>query len=61
MKSSFLELYQKDAVESLMQMNPNWDEDDLSKLVKDEMKDGFSNPSVVIDNNFKADVEYKEY
>ena len=57
MKSSFLELYQKDAVESLMQMNPNWDEDDLSKLVKDEMKDGFSNPSVVIDNNFKRQTQ----
>ena len=57
MKSPFLEFYKRDAVDALMEMNPEWDENDVDKLVEKEMKDSFQNPSVVMDNNFKRQTQ----
>lgn len=57
MKSSFLEFYRDDAVEALLDINPDWDKHDLEELVEKEMKDSFQNPSVVIDNNFKRQTQ----
>lgn len=53
MKSSFLSYYKEDAVNALMDMNPEWDRKDVEELVEKEMEKHFENPSVVIDNNFK--------
>lgn len=57
MKSPFLEFYKRDAVDALMEMNPEWDENDVDKLVEKEMKDSFQNPLVVMDNNFKRQTQ----
>lgn len=57
MKSSFLSLYKEDAVDALLDMNPNWDRDKVEKIVEREMKKSFSNPSCVIDNNFKRQTQ----
>lgn len=51
--SLFLDLYKKDSIESLRTMNPEWDEHDLEDLIDDEISKHLSNPSVIIDNNFK--------
>ena len=51
--SLFLDLYKKDSIESLRSMNPEWDEHDLEDLIDDEISKHLSNPSVIIDNNFK--------
>lgn len=52
MKSKFLESYKEDAVNSLLQMNPTWDKNEVEKIVVKEMKKSFQNPSVEIDNNY---------
>ena len=57
MKSSFLNLYKQDAVDSLLDMNPDWDRHDLEKIVEKEMKQNFQNPKVVIENNFKHQIQ----
>lgn len=57
MKSSFLEFYKSDATDALLDMNPNWDRDDVEKLIEREMKENFQNPKVVIDNNFKRQTQ----
>ena len=57
MKSPFLEFYKADAVDALLDINPEWDRDEVDELVEKEMKKSFSNPSVVIDNNFKRETQ----
>lgn len=50
--SAFLDNYKEDAVNALLQMNPEWNREDVEEIVYNEMKKNFSNPDVVIDNNF---------
>lgn len=50
--SSFLKKYKKDAINALKNMNPEWDKDDIDKVVTEEMKSSFTNPEVTIDNNY---------
>lgn len=57
MKSPFLEFYKADAVDALLDINPDWDKEEVETLVEKEMKKSFSNPSVVIDNNFKRETQ----
>lgn len=57
MKSSFLEFYKEDAVDALLDINPEWERDDVEKLVEKEMKKSFQNPQLVIDNNFKHETQ----
>lgn len=56
-KSAFLELYIDTAVENLVKMNPIWDEEDVRDIVIKEIKDSFSNPDVVIENNYTHQIQ----
>lgn len=50
--SKFLELFKQDAVKHLSRMHPEWCADDIEEIVLKEMKKSFSNPDVLLDNNY---------
>jgi len=39
-------------VEALLKINPEWNKEDVEKIVEKEMKENFQNPMVELDNNY---------
>lgn len=52
MDSQFITLYKEEMLSNMKQMNPEWDEDKMEKILDKMIKEKFVNPQVTLDNNF---------
>jgi hypothetical protein len=52
MDSQFITLYKEEMLSNMKQMNPEWDENKMEKVLDKMIKEKFVNPQVTLDNNF---------
>ena len=50
--SIFLENYKSDMIKTIKQINPNWDDDLIEKILNRMIKKKIQNPTVTLDNNY---------
>ena len=53
--SKFIKKYKKEMTQSLLKMNPNWDKEDVEKIVEKQILKNVQNPIVKLDNNFTGE------
>ena len=57
-RSEFLELWKEEMTLNMRRMNPDWDEDDIEKVLDKMLLEQMMIPDVELDNNYTA--EHKE-
>ena len=50
--SQFITLYKEEMLSNMKQINPDWDEDKMEKILDKMIKEKFVNPKVTLDNNY---------
>ena len=53
--SKFVKKYKKEMINSLLKMNPEWDKEDVEKIVEKRILKTIQNPICELDNNFTGE------